>query len=108
MTDMRSTKAISLWLVLLFSFIQHASSQEMYIVKQALAARTGYNYGREAVYTDKLAYLLFNGQLGQPSEGERIALPGTDSVISWQTVIADSANNIALRASRRDFLRGGG
>jgi dienelactone hydrolase len=77
-------------------------------VKQALAARTGYNYGREAVYTDKLAYLLFNNNLKAPVNSEQIALPEIDSVISWQTINADSAGNLILRVGRRDFLRGGG
>jgi dienelactone hydrolase len=108
MNSVRFAKRVSLWLVALFVFLANASSQDVYVVKQALAAKTGYNYGREAVYTDKLAYLLFDGQFKQPADGEQITLPGTDSVVSWQAINADSAGNLTLRVSRRDFLRGGG
>ena len=108
MNSLPFAKRISLALIGFFVFLQSASSQDVYVVKQALAAKTGYNYGREAVYTDKLAYLLFNGLFEQPVEGQPIELPASDSVVSWQTINADSAGNLTLRVSRRDFLRGGG
>ena len=108
MNSVRLRKMVSLCVIGLFVFSENALSQDVYVVKQALAAKTGYNYGREAVYTDKLAYLLFNGQFKQPADGQQIALPASDSAVSWQTINADSANNLTLRVSRRDFLRGGG
>ena len=101
-------KGVSLCLIAFLASANIVSSQEVYIVKQALAAKTGYSYGREAVYTDKLAYMLFNGDFKLPADKQQIALPGADSVVTWQTIDADSANNLTLRVGRRDFLRGGG
>jgi predicted peptidase len=49
-------------------------------------------YGREAIYTDQLAYQLFNGSLKQPADG----LAFSDSA-KWQTANADSLNRFRLR-----------
>lgn len=49
-------------------------------------------YGREAIYTDQLAYQLFNGSLKQPADGVAFS----DSA-KWQAVSADSLNRFRLR-----------
>jgi hypothetical protein len=49
-------------------------------------------YGREAIYTDHLAYQLFNGSLKQPAEGAAFS----DSA-KWQAANADSLNRFRLR-----------
>lgn len=72
-----------------------------YAFTKGLVALTGSRYGREAIYTDPLAYQLYSGTLKQPAEG---AVFGTDEQggdIKWVAVTADSLNRLRLRGGFR-------
>ncbi|MGF7218039.1 poly(3-hydroxybutyrate) depolymerase [Spirosoma lacussanchae] len=76
-----------------------------YQFKNGLVALTGSRYGREAVYTDPLAYQLYTGTLRQPKEGSLFGKNEQGQDIRWQTVTADSLNR--LRPSSAFRVNGG-
>lgn len=76
-------------------------SQDTYHFKSGLAVTSPQRYGREAVYTDLLAYRLYTNTLKTPADG---AVFENDQ--TWQAVTADSANRLFRRGSGRG--RGGG
>lgn len=82
-------------------------AQEQYVFKKALAASIPVNYGREAIYTDPLAYELYTQTLKTPVSGMVWGKNQQGEVISWQQVEADSANRLFLRGGGRGFGRGG-
>lgn len=76
-------------------------STPTYQFTKGLIALTGSRYGREAIYTDPLAYKLYMGTLNPPTED---ALFGTDDQgreIKWVAVTADSLNRLRLRGNFR-------
>lgn len=85
----------------LFTVICCIHAQETYVFKNALSANIPHRYGREALYTDVLAYHLYQKNLRQPAEN--VAFADGDTT-TWQAVTADSAG----RLFRRRAGRGGG
>lgn len=80
---------------------QPAPSTSTHQFTQGLVALTGSRYGREAIYTDPLAYKLYTGTLSPPAEG---AVFGTDDQgreIKWMAVAADSLNRLRPRGNFR-------
>jgi poly(3-hydroxybutyrate) depolymerase len=78
---------------LLLTAISFASSaQDTLHFTKGLMVNAPNRYGREAIYTDHLAYQLFNGTLQKPAEGAVFA----DSA-KWQSVNADSLNRFRMR-----------
>lgn len=72
----------------------HASAQQkVYVFDKALFAEAGARYGREALYTDSLAWEMYNGILKTPAEG----------VAGWQTLTADSLGRFIRRRQGRGF-----
>lgn len=90
-----------LFLLLLFSSLA-ASAQETYYFKKGLFLSSGGRYGREALYTDMLAYRLYTKTLTTPAEGAVWGKGDNGEELSWQPVTADSANRLYRRG------RGGG
>jgi pimeloyl-ACP methyl ester carboxylesterase len=80
-----------------------AFTQEVYF-KQGLIANLPSHYGREAVYSDELAYRLYTGTLKTPVAGDTIGRNERGQAIVWQPIDADSTNRLRLR---RDAGRGG-
>ncbi|WP_461089029.1 carboxylesterase family protein [Spirosoma gilvum] len=72
-----------------------------YTFTKGLAALTGSRYGREAIYTDPLAYQLYAGALKSPSEGTVFGTDEQGREIKWVAVEADSLNRIRLRGNNR-------
>lgn len=68
---------------------------------QGLAALTGSRYGREAIYTDPLAYQLYTGTLKQPAEGAVFGIDEQGREIKWVAVAADSLNRLRPLGSFR-------
>lgn len=64
-------------------------------------ALTGSWYGREAIYTDPLAYQLYTNTLKQPAEGSQFGLDEQGKPIKWVPVTADSLNRLRLRTNFR-------
>ncbi|GAB2532251.1 carboxylesterase family protein [Spirosoma aerophilum] len=72
-----------------------------YAFTKGLVALTGSRYGREAIYTDPLAYQLYTGSLKQPAEGAVFGKDEQGGDIKWIAVTADSLNRLRLRGGFR-------
>lgn len=66
-------------------------------------ALTGSRYGREAIYTDPLAYQLYTNTLKQPVEGATFGTDERGQPINWLPVTADSLHRL-----RNNFRANGG
>ncbi|WP_234736509.1 carboxylesterase family protein [Tellurirhabdus bombi] len=73
--------------------------------KKGLIALTGSRYGREAIYTDPLAYQLYTGSLKQPAADAVFGQDEQGREVKWLPVTADSLNR--LRPQRNAFRSGG-
>ncbi|TKK65861.1 alpha/beta hydrolase [Ilyomonas limi] len=80
--------------VLLHSF---SFSQDTVSLTKALALRDAYHYGREAVYTDALAYQLFSNTLQQPLAGQALDINAKADSLKWEAATADSNNIFSSR-----------
>ncbi|WP_295128125.1 PHB depolymerase family esterase [uncultured Chitinophaga sp.] len=90
------------------SFLQPAFAQETYQFKSGLAVSSPQRYGREALYTDNLAYGLYTGSLKTPKDGDIFGKDENGQQLAWQAVTADSANRLFRRGmGRGSFGRGG-
>lgn len=72
-----------------------------YTFTKGLAALTGSRYGREAIYTDPLAYQLYMGTLKPPTDGAVFGNDEQGREIKWVAVEADSLKRIRLRGNNR-------
>ena len=62
-----------------------------------------HRYGREALYTDLLAYQLYNNMLQQPRENSIAGVNDEQQEIKWVVVHADSLNS--FRMPRQNGMR---
>ncbi|MBN8823326.1 alpha/beta hydrolase-fold protein [Spirosoma sp.] len=72
-----------------------------YTFTKGLVALTGSRYGREAIYTDPLAYRLYTGSLTAPAEGAAFGTDDQGRAINWIAVEADSLGRLRLRGNNR-------
>ncbi|GAB4023473.1 alpha/beta hydrolase [Spirosoma koreense] len=85
--------------VLLFAWT--ARAQSVYSFTKGLAIGPCHHYGREALYTDELAYQLYQTTLQTPAEGK----PLTDSKeLVWQAVTADNDKKFRGRSFTNGYL----
>jgi len=78
-------------------------SQQIYHFTKGLYIQGLHHYGREALYSDSLAYRLYNHTLQKPIAGATFDKNSGGDAIVWREVNADSAN----RFRSRSFGRGG-
>ncbi|WP_128544708.1 prolyl oligopeptidase family serine peptidase [Larkinella soli] len=62
-----------------------------------------HQYGREALYTDLLAYHLYRGSLPKP-EADRPLVTGAPKELQWQGVTADKENKFRGRSFNNGYL----
>lgn len=101
-----------LLIVFIFSFLTISSgfTQQVFQFTKGLWTQVPMRYGREALYTDLLAYQLYSGTLKTPANN---ALFNTDEKgvsISWKEVTADTLNRLirpGLTRGSGGFGRGG-
>lgn len=74
-----------------------AAAQEVYFQK-GLIANLPSRYGREAVYSDELAYRLYSGSLKTPVAGDTIGANERGQAIVWQPIEADSTHRLRPRS----------
>ncbi|HEX8313690.1 MAG TPA: alpha/beta hydrolase-fold protein [Flavisolibacter sp.] len=101
---LKPTLLLTIFLITLATF-----AQDVYHFKNALVASVPSRYGREALYTDRLAYQLYTKTLKTPAEGAVWGKGENGEDIVWQPVVADSANRLFRRGARGSggFGRGG-
>lgn len=91
--------------IICFLSCKHSFAQSEYYFTSGLAASGIHHYGREALYSDKLAYQLYTNTLKKPVEGEVLGINNNKGeAVKWQLITADGAN----RFRGRGFGGGGG
>src|ERR1700712_5256506 len=81
-------------------------SQETYYFSKGLGATIPSRYGREALYTDELAYRLYTNTLKTPVEGATFGVNERGQNIVWQAIKTDSIHR--FRPATRGFGGQGG
>ncbi len=79
------------------------NAQDTIHFTNGLMANGIHRYGREALYTDELAFHLYSGTLQQPADGAALS---TGSEIKWTAVTADSVHCFRLPRPASGFTRG--
>ena len=97
--NVKRDKHISFLVVFLF-FVGGVTveAQETFLFRDGLIANIPHRYGREALYTDELAYQLYTNSLKTPVEAAVIAKDDKGQPVSWKKISADSLGR--LRAGR--------
>ncbi len=90
-------KIVILLLLSGFCFGSATIAQEVYKFKKALAITSVHRYGREAIYSDKLAYQLFTNSLKRPVEGQLFGTNDSGQNVAWKALEADSLNRFRSR-----------
>lgn len=87
-------------------------SQEVYYFKTGLGASAPSRYGREALYTDQLAYQMYTTTLKKPVAGGVFEVNESGQSITWQPIKTDSLNRFRPPSGAGGFGvtggRGGG
>jgi predicted esterase len=87
-----------LYLVIFFLVMGIAVlAQDTIYFSKGLMINAPNRYGREAIYTDQLAYLLYNNTLNKPAAGGNLGNSDRDKGITWQEITADSVHRFRLR-----------
>lgn len=73
-----------------FACILLCNAQDTVYFEKGLIANGIHKYGREAIYTDLLAYQLYSKTLTAPQDGGLIDNNNAGQEIKWQAVTADS------------------
>jgi Dipeptidyl aminopeptidases/acylaminoacyl-peptidases len=95
-------RTLLLWILLLGQTILHA--QEKYVFTKGLISGPCHQYGRQALFTDQLAWMLNAGKLPAPVEGGTAPVNDKDAAGSWQAILADSAGMFKGRAINNGYL----
>ncbi|GAB2801739.1 alpha/beta hydrolase [Rhabdobacter roseus] len=91
-------------LVVLFTFVQSLHAQKEYYFSEGLGVGPCHAYGREALYTDQLAYQLYAGTLAKPAAGQVLLTDEAGQAVSWQAVQADTAHRFRSNAFSNGYL----
>ncbi|WP_153799903.1 alpha/beta hydrolase-fold protein [Foetidibacter luteolus] len=75
----------------------HSYAQSTHHFTEGLLISSGSRYGREAIYTDVLAWKLYNNNISKPTEGAILDITDKGDTLSWQPIKADSANRFLTR-----------
>lgn len=100
---LRITLTFLIFSVLVSSF--SFSQQVHHFTNGLLITGNVSRYGREALYTDQLAYKLYTNTMNKPAEGDSFGVSRSGQAIKWQSVRADSLNRLRGRGG---FGGGGG
>lgn len=82
-------KVLSIYIIALF-FLPTIHAQDVYHFTKGLVISSVTRYGREAIYTDQLAYKLFSNTLEQPAEKKLFGKNERGQDIFWEAVTGDS------------------
>lgn len=82
--------------------INHA--QTIIPLKEGLVAGPCHQYGREAIYTDKITYQLIQKTFRTPVEGNVLLIDNQGKELKWQGIIADSLNRFRNSALTNGYL----
>ena len=94
-------------LVSLRSAAQNLTTPAPWFFKKALFVNAPSRYGREALYTDELAYRIYTKTLKTPVEGDEFFVDEKNQSFKWELLTADSSNRLMRRGGGGDFRRSG-
>lgn len=93
----------SITVILFLFFVSEAVAQDTIRFTQGLAVASGSRYGREAIYTDLLAWKMYNATLAKPAANATFTTTDKGEQISWRAITADSSGR--FRVFGRNFQR---
>ncbi len=93
----------SITVILFLFFVSEVAAQDTIRFTQGLAVASGSRYGREAIYTDLLAWKMYNGTLAKPAANATFIITDKGEQITWRAITADSSGR--FRVFGRNFQR---
>ena len=84
-------------------FCNEILAQDTIRFSKGLAVASGSRYGREAIYTDLLAWKMYNGTLAKPAANAEFTTSEKGEKILWREIAADSSGR--FRVFGRNFQR---
>ncbi|CAG4998348.1 hypothetical protein DYBT9275_01982 [Dyadobacter sp. CECT 9275] len=93
-------------LTILMACVVHyfAVGQSTYIFSEGLAAGSFHQYGREAIYKDELALMLYKGKMVSPQAGAVIKKDPKGNDIRWNAVKADTSGRFRGDAFSNGYI----
>ncbi|WP_316788307.1 prolyl oligopeptidase family serine peptidase [Pedobacter frigoris] len=91
-------------LFLLNSIVLPSSAQNKHTFTSGLLLRAGTSYGREALYTDPLAYALYTNTLRTPVEGEVFGKDKDGNDIKWTKITVDGESRFRGRGASNGYV----
>jgi dienelactone hydrolase len=83
---------------------QFSFGQSPYYFEKGLVVGNAYHYGREAVYTDQLAWAMYSGKLKTPVEGAELGKDDKGKAQQWKISVADAKKRFSNRAIPNAYL----
>ena len=90
-------------MVLFCLFTVALNGQTRYFFPEGLAIGNVHQYGREALYSDGLAFQLYNAGI-KPAAGESLSFAGGSKKAEWSAIKPDSAGNFRSAALGSGYL----
>ncbi|GAB3168625.1 carboxylesterase family protein [Telluribacter humicola] len=97
-------KHLLVYLLVLLAGTSYVKAQKTHWFSEGLGAGPCHTYGREALYTDQLAYQLYKGTLAKPADGAVLLNDQQGKPVTWQTVKADTAHRFRSNAFSNGYL----
>ncbi|MCX2480698.1 alpha/beta hydrolase-fold protein [Pedobacter sp. MC2016-15] len=94
-------------LLIVFSLLlpfQRSAAQQPFQFEKGLVVGNAYHYGREALYTDQLAWTMYNGKLNTPQEGAEFGKDEKGQSLQWKLSVADTKKRFINMGSRNAYL----
>ncbi len=98
------SKSNYFWAGLFFLAAHICTAQTVHPFTEGLGAGPCHQYGREALYTDHLAYQLIEGKLTIPTEGGILMTDKQGKDIKWQRIKGDTAKRLRHASLSNGYL----
>ncbi|WP_224996297.1 alpha/beta hydrolase-fold protein [Cesiribacter sp. SM1] len=79
-------------------------AQQVHQFTEGLVAENSHHYGREALYTDQLAYELNKGALKTPAEGQQVFSPADHEAVSWKSIKVNEEQKFKERSLANGYI----
>ncbi|MES2454856.1 MAG: PHB depolymerase family esterase [Bacteroidota bacterium] len=89
---------------LLTAYAALSFAQQKHVFTSGLVIRSGAGYGREALYTDPVAYALYTNTLATPVEGMAFGKDKSGNDLKWTKISADTAGRFRGRGGAGNYV----
>jgi len=86
--------------------ISDSSNQKVYHFTKGLMINSGSRYGREALYSDQVAFKLYTNTMETPLEGNVFDITQKGDTVKWLAITGDSLNQLRGRLRFEDYVPG--